>query len=276
MSQYQQFQPPPPSAPVEPPPLETPPPQPRAIRVTDALSFVLSGEHRWHNLFFAFLALWLTQGIPFLGMTVFLGWLAEVHRRLVLRAPDPYMKLDVADVVPHFKYGIAPTILFHIIGVPAFFLAASGFIGFIAYDAFIAPQLVRAFEPWVIVTVVSIAALVVIAVQLFAMVVGNAALTRAELTGNIGEAFSFEPVWRYTRATWKTALIRHIQLYLVAFVVMLPLLFCCVFTGFLVTAAVMIAQTHLRWQIYNDYLLKGGEPIPLAPRWAFPSEMRRG
>ena len=36
----------------------------------------------------------------------------------------------------------------------------------------------------------------------------------------------------------------------------------------------MIASLHVRWQIYNEYLLDGGEPIELA-RWELlPSETK--
>ena len=38
----------------------------------------------------------------------------------------------------------------------------------------------------------------------------------------------------------------------------------------------MIAQLHVRWQIYNEYLLAGGEPIELAPWEMLPSEGAEG
>jgi hypothetical protein len=48
------------------------------------------------------------------------------------------------------------------------------------------------------------------------------------------------------------------------------------FVGLFVTTSIqMIAGMHLRWQIYNEYLLEGGEPIELAFWENLPSEMRR-
>ena len=38
------------------------------------------------------------------------------------------------------------------------------------------------------------------------------------------------------------------------------------FVGLFVTMSIqMLAGLHLRWQIYNEYLLEGGAPIELAP-----------
>ena len=47
------------------------------------------------------------------------------------------------------------------------------------------------------------------------------------------------------------------------------------FIGIFVTMTVLlIAGLHVRWQIYNEYLLEGGEPIELAPWETLPSETK--
>lgn len=51
-------------------------------------------------------------------------------------------------------------------------------------------------------------------------------------------------------------------------------LIACFIGVFVALPILMIAGVHVRWQIYNEYLLEGGEPIELAPWETLPSEIK--
>jgi hypothetical protein len=46
----------------------------------------------------------------------------------------------------------------------------------------------------------------------------------------------------------------------------------CVVGVYAAAAVIVMARMHLRWQIYRHYLARGGEPIPVKPAQALPSE----
>ena len=105
------------------------------------------------------------------------------------------------------------------------------------------------------------------------LVLSNAAITRAELTGDLSKSFALGEIWSYAGKTWKRVLVSAIVMSFVAMGLLVVGLLAC-FVGLFVTTSIqMLAGMHLRWQIYNEYLLEGGTPIELAPWETLPSEI---
>ena len=264
-----QFQPPP--KPAENPSPQTPPPVPRDVSVMDGLRFTTSGQSGWSNIMFCALCYLSTQIIPIVGLIVMLGYFAEVHRRLVLRHPEPYVRFDFSDLSNYLSRGIAPLVMMFLVAMP-FALLVGMMIVAIVVGAQVGAAGGGFDEELVLVAAFGGGALVGIPLLVFWQVVMNAATTRAELTGDVGKTLSLGAIWAYAGKTWKRALLTGIVLWFVSFGLALVGLLACIVGIFVTTTIGMIAQLHVRWQIYNEYLLGGGEPIELAPWEVLPSE----
>ena len=86
---------------------------------------------------------------------------------------------------------------------------------------------------------------------------------RAGLTQDFALTFNFRWIGDYLRKMWVDTLLVNIFT-LLSMLVLVPL-GCLVFCyGALVASALMtLASAHLYWQLYELYLSRGGEPIPL-------------
>jgi hypothetical protein len=107
------------------------------------------------------------------------------------------------------------------------------------------------------------------ATSLVSGVLLSAAVTRAELTEDFGESLKFGALWDYFRRTWKDALLSSFVFGLLAVPLVLLGMMLCFVGMYFAIVLLQVAAMHLRWQIYEVYLARGGAPIPVkvhAPR----------
>jgi len=240
----------------------------------DGLRFTTSGRSGWNNILFCALLYLSTQMVPVIGLIVLQGYFAEVHRRLVLRHPEPYVRFDFSDVGNYLSRGVAPFVATLLV---AFSFAFVG--GAIAIALFVAVAIGDAAGGGSeLVALLNVAVLVaggLLAIPLFAfwITLMNAAVTRAELVLDVGKALRLGEIWAYAGKTWKRALVTGLVLWMLWLGLLLVGLIACIFGIFVTLAIGLIAQLHVRWQIYNEYLSEGGEPIELAPWELLPSEI---
>jgi hypothetical protein len=271
--QQQPFQPAPgPPVPQSPP---TPPPIPRDVSVMEGVRFATSGSSGWNNILFNALCYFSTGIVPLIGLFVMYGYFAEVHRRLVLRHPEPYVRFDFSDLGPYLSRGVAPFVMYLLIGLPfaltGVLMAVLIVLGVTAGGA----VALGGDEDLAVLAGFGIASLAFIPFAAFWITLSNAAVTRAELTGDLSKSLKLGAIWSYAGKTWKRALVTTILMSFVMLGLFLLGLLAC-FVGIYVTLTIgMIASLHIRWQIYNEYLLEGGEPIELAPWETLPSEAQR-
>jgi hypothetical protein len=271
--QQQPFQPAPaPPVPQSPP---TPPPIPRDVSVMDGLRFTTSGSSGWNNILMNALCYLSTQIIPIIGMIVMYGYFAEVHRRLVLRHPEPYVRFDFSDLGQYLSRGVAPFVMWIVVSLPFALLGVAMAVGIILALGVAGAAAFGGNEDLVMLVGFGISAIAFIPVAVFWIALANAGITRAELTGDLSKSLKLGAIWSYAGKTWKRALVTAILMGFVgAGLTLLGLLAC--FVGIFVTITIaMIANLHIRWQIYNEYLLEGGEPIELAPWETLPSEAQK-
>ncbi|HEX6273510.1 MAG TPA: DUF4013 domain-containing protein [Polyangiaceae bacterium] len=269
----QAFQPPP--QPPKPQPPATPPPLPRDVSVMDALRFSTSGSSGWTNVMFCGLLYLSTQIIPILGLIVMQGFFAEVHRRLVLRHPEPYVRFDFSDLSNYLSRGVAPFVMTLVVALPFALVGIGLAVGVIVLAGASASAAFGGDQELAVLAGIGVAAIGFLPFALLWFALSNAAVTRAELTGDLSKSFAFGALWAYAAKTWKRVLVTAIIMTFVSFGLMIVGVLAC-FVGLFVTMSIqMIASLHLRWQIYNDYLLEGGEPIELALWETLPSETQR-
>jgi hypothetical protein len=253
----------------------TPPPLQRDVSVMDALRFTTSGSAGWTNILLCGVLYLSTQIIPILGLIVMMGFFAEVHRRLVLQHPNPYLRFDFSDLGPYLSRGVAPFVMGLVLAIPFMFLfvAIAVAVGVAASSG--AASVVGGSEDTAVVIGLGGAAILFLPISLFWFALANAATTRAELTGDLSKSFNLGAIWSYAAKTWKRVLITSFLMWFVAVGLMLVGILACVIGLFVTMSMLYIANLHLRWQIYNEYLLEGGEPIELARFETLPSEAQR-
>jgi len=209
--------------------------------------------------------------IPIVGPIALGGWMCEVHQRLVRRHPSPFPKIDFGDFGDYIKRGLAPFLVGLVVGIPIFILvyAFMGAAGFAVFAAGAATE-----EPLVMLAVGIVVGLVMIFVMMMLSVPINAAQTRAELTEDFGQALSFGKIMSYSKATFGRVVLKNfVYMWVAIGIVFLGMLMC--YLGLYPAAVVLqITSLHLRYQIYADYLARGGEPITLKEPQPLTSETR--
>jgi hypothetical protein len=270
--QQSPFQPPPP--PAWPPRPATPPPVQRDVSVLEGLSFSTSGGAGWNNILICALCYVSTQIVPIIGLIVMMGFFAEVHRRLVLRHPDPYLRFDFSDLGNYLSRGVAPFVMYLALTLPmviflvilaiVVFVGAAGAAGSSGGDEGLA--LLASF---------GVFGVIFFPLIVFWLALTNAAVTRGELMGDLSKAFNLGAIWSYAAKTWKRVLVTTIIMGIFGIGLMMLGILACIVGVFVTSTIGMIGGMHVRWQIYNEYLLEGGEPIELAPWETLPSELKK-
>jgi hypothetical protein len=209
--------------------------------------------------------------IPIVGPLAMSGWMCEAHQRLLRRHPNPMPKIDFGDFGDYIKRGLPVFLSSLIITLPVIFIAyvVMGGAAFATFAAVAATG-----EPLVGILVGAISGIVALLVLFALGVVINAAHTRAELTEDLGEALKLGQIMSYSKATFGQVLLKNITFGFIAFCLILVGILLCYLGLYPAIVVVQIAAMHLRYQIYSDYLARGGEPITLKPPQTLPSEAR--
>ena len=237
------------------------------VSVLRGLKAVFESEH-WKSNVLLGLVLLL---IPIVGPIALGGWMCEAHQRHVRRHPNPFPKIDFGDFGDYIKRGLAPFLTGLIITFPLLFViyALMGGTAFAVFAAIAATN-----EPLVGAAVGLVVGVIALFLMMILQVPMNAAQTRAELTEELGEALSFGKIMSYSKATFGRVIVKNfIFMWVGLGIVLLGILMC--YLGVYPAAVVLqIAAMHLRYQIYADYLARGGEPIPLKQPQPLQSEAR--
>lgn len=193
--------------------------------------------------------------IPWVGPVALMGWLSETHRRLARREGPAVLSFRFGDFVEYLKGGVAPFLVQLVVTMIAMLPMGIG-IGVLAGFAVAAEESPIALGLVVVVGLIGMTALMVIM-----MAVATGAGIRAELTGDLGSAFEFKAVLAFAKRNWLSILGHNLALGLL----MMPLAFvgilAFVIGVYFVLAAMQFSSMHLRWQIYEQDLARGGPPI---------------
>jgi len=236
--------------PYRPPP--PPPPPPPRVSALAAYKAAFGGEAPWPSALLAMALLF----VPVLGQLVLAGYQAEVMQRLARRDPNPMPKLEGKDIMPLLQRGLSSFVVEMAFGlvtmVPLFALFIAGvFASRQSPDAFVALQLA-------FVAIFFIAYIVLAPIK-------NAMLTRASLTEDLRASFRMRAIFEYAKKTWGTVLVAYVALYAIGIGLYLVGMLACFVGAYLALVFGQIAMAHLRWQIYEAQLARGGEIIAVKP-----------
>ncbi|MBK7586341.1 MAG: DUF4013 domain-containing protein [Myxococcales bacterium] len=209
--------------------------------------------------------------IPIVGPIALSGWMCECHQRLIRRHPNPLPKIDFSDFGEYIKRGLTVFLVSLIITMPVLLIA---YVIMGAAGAAVYVSIAATGEPIVAILVGLVVGLFGL-LGLFALnVVVNAAHTRAELTEDFSEALKLGKILSYSRITFGTVIVKNITFGFIAFGMVLIGILLCYLGLYPAIVVIQIAALHLRYQVYRDYLNRGGEEITLKAPQQLPSEAR--
>lgn len=242
----------------------TTPPARRTLSIGEAFG-ALTNSPNWLGSAFTG---GLIAVIPLVGMLVLYGWAGEIIRRTSMGYAQPVPQLRFADTGYWLKRGVAP------------FLAYLGWSTAIS----LAANVIMIPAGLAVLAIMAIAGEVVGAIAMGALVLAliggslalapfyASAMTTAELSDDVGAAFRFQQVIAYGKGTWKSQLVGQLATSFLGMPIMLlGMLF--FFVGiFPAISLIMVANAHIRGQIYSQWLARGGTPLPARPPEASPGE----
>lgn len=234
----------------------------RPARVSEALSFAFDDKR---SLLVG--GLWLL--VPIVGWLAISGWTSEAQHRLLNAHPDPLPRLRLRDFAHYARRGGAAAFV-ELLGFGVFWAVAVGL--FALFNAsLLAAGLVAGS---VVVPLAVLCAGLAVAFTLLGMVtvVYDAMLTRAELTERLAESVELGEAWREARPMRRKTFATYL--------VFAPLTVALGFLGSLLCGvgilpalvAIKLTGAHLRFQLYEERLARGGKPLPSRPPLALPSE----
>jgi hypothetical protein len=207
----------------------------------------------------------LCQFIPLIGPIVFLGHQYEVIERLHRRPREIYPDFDFSNFVDYLKRGIWIFLVALVVSLPFGLLIGVMSLVFplVAVLAAEADQEVAAALMGV---GFGLFFLFFFVLMMLAPLVMVPMYLRAGLRQEFGAAFDFGFIRDFIRRVWVEVLLGQLFLFIV-YPILLGIGFalCCV--GIYPALVLwMFAHTHLLFQLYELYLVRGGQEIPLPPQ----------
>jgi len=211
------------------------------------------------------LLLTVCQFIPFIGILLLWGFAYEGVEALHRRPRWPQPDFDFNRFSEYLQRGLAPGILVIVFWmIWPFFLFLLEMVAFALVFLFISlvPQ------PYLGITVSIVAPILVIAVLLMVLLLTmllRPVLLRGGLSQDIGQMFRLGWSKDFVARVWPELMLVTLFGY-VTFFPLIALGFLALFFGVFPAQIIsFLAGAHLDYQLYQLYLARGGEPVPLRP-----------
>lgn len=221
-----------------------------------------------NKLLIASLLMFIQGFIPLVPGIVVVGWLAVAVRRAAQgqHSPMPPLSFDMELLGKLLGYGFKPflagvfwalplVVVFSALYVTSIAVAMAG-VGIVDGDPDTAPVIVLGVV--VVLSLVGLAAMLLLSMPM------QIAVLRVELTENLNEALAFGPILSMTRMLSRELLVGIMLLQITSIFLFFAgmLLFC---VGMYPAQVLAYALWHYyRAELYDRYLEKGGEPLPIA------------
>lgn len=238
---------------------------PHRVSVSEALSFAVDGPVAKRNLLVASLLLL----VPIAGFLALQGYACETERRLVHKHPAPAPPLRLRDF-PHYVARGGAAGLVEALGVGIIGALAASLVA-IANASVITAGLAAGSLLVVLLVFVLAVALAITALGLVT-VVFNTMLTRAELTQKLSDALSLKQAWREARPVRRLTFGAYLVFAPIAMLLTAMGTALCGLGLLPALVTVKLAGVHLRWQLYEHRVHRGGRALRALEPALLPSE----
>jgi hypothetical protein len=230
------------------------------IAYLDALRFIFSNPDWLKGLLLGGIAML----IPVLSQLIAFGYSYEIVELLHRRQTMSYPTFDFNHFAKYVTRGVWPFLIAFIVQSvlgPVMQLTIQGSV-MGTMLAFEADETIGAILAAIVIPTACIAML---ALSIGLLLVLTPLLMRAGLSQDFAQAFKLAWIKDFIKRMWLETILVNLFMILTT-LVFLPLgcVFFC-FPGLMVLMALSIASAHITWQLYELYLARGGEPIPLKP-----------
>jgi hypothetical protein len=241
----------------------------RRIEYLAAYRAAIASPNWLINLLWGLLAFFSSNVIPFIGGLIWTGYTYECVERWHVTRGKELADFDVNRLGDYLTRGAVPFLIQMVLWFALFAAYLLVYVGIFAF-ALIADAVGDEYAMIVLAAGLPLLALAVGFGLLLLTVFLSPLMLRAGLAQDLGVAF---------RLSWWRDFLRRVGLELLLttlFVLvtgtLLTLLGCAaLFVGsYFVWPWVTLASAHLAWQLYELYLGRGGEPIPLKPKQVIP------
>jgi hypothetical protein len=208
--------------------------------------------------------------IPIIGQIVVFGYMYELVEVLHRRPGSPYPLFDINRFTPYLTRGVWPFLVSFVMQtvvgpIVQIFVQVPMFILFAAADQNKAMAVVIG------VIVIPFVILFLTALVVGFMLLSTPLMLRGGLAQDPGKMFDLTWMKDFWRRMWKEILLIDLFAMLATIVMMMVGLLLCCIGAFFANMYVTIAYGLLTLQLYELYLSRGGEPIPLkAPTPQYP------
>lgn len=207
--------------------------------------------------------------IPIVGPIVVLGWLITGFWARQDESFDTFPDFDFSNFGKYLERGVWPFLVTFVVGAGISIVLVPLVWILMIPAMLIGGGLSSGGDPNLggcLGVVITMVMMLVWAVAIVAMMLVLVPLKiRACLTQDFAKSFDLAFVKQFVALTWKELVLS--SLFIVAASIVLPLLGMLVFCVGVYFAAVLIyfSWTHLNKQLYQLYLSRGGEPVPISP-----------
>ena len=233
-----------------------------------AVQYVFESPNWMMNLLWGSLCLLSAQVIPVVGQLLWMGYQFEIVEDLLCSPPKRgYVDFDINRFKEYLLRGLwifLVTLVAALVMVPIMMVLMLG--GMLVIGALGAAT--DGDEGAMTVGVVVLFALMIVVMFVFAILmtlVLTPLIIRAGLTQDFKASFDFAWIKDFVRQMWIEMILATIFMIAVAILAEIVGLLLCFIGIFPAVSAVMLMQAHLYLQLYQLYLARGGQKIPLKP-----------
>ena len=233
----------------------------------------VQGPNWFINLLWGMLAFFSSGVIPMVGPMVWTGYLYECIEVLLLSRGRVFPDFDVNRFGDYLARGVWPFLT----QLAIWMSLAVSYVLLYVFMVLVALATSAIGEEHVGVALAvggMLYAFCVAAVIILPMILLAPLMLRLGLTQDLAIGLNFRWWGDFLRRTWLETTISTLFVLLTgALLTTLGTALLCI-GSYLAWAWVTMASTHLAWQLYELYLARGGENVPLKPRWTAPPPYR--
>jgi hypothetical protein len=232
------------------------------MKYLEAYKFPFRSPKWFQNALFCLLAVF----VPIAGPMVIFGYQFEIIEALHLRRKeDDYPDFDINRLAKYLLRGAWPFLVALIVGLPVGFIAVIPFL--VCYFGFfisLSPAGGAGSSPWTAVwgVLMALSFLFMMLLQILVQVVAIPMMLRAGLMQDFGAGFNGAFLKDFLRRAWAPILLAELFLVVSAGVLQAIGLLLCV-GWLLVIPLAQLARAYLLWEVYEEYLRRGGTEVTL-------------